>query len=83
MENNKIEIGGLWEQVSKDGKPYYSGSFGRAKLLIFQNKWKEEGSNQPDWKMYIVPAAKKKEDQSEGTTYTAADQPTTTADIPF
>ena len=87
MESNKIELGGLWENVSKAGQPYYSGSLGRAKLLIFQNKHKEPGSKQPDWRMYIVPGFDKKDAKEEyqAKTFTQKDQDLTPAgsDIPF
>ena len=49
-----IEISGLWKGTDKNGNTYYSGYMGRAKILIFKNKYKEEDKH-PDFKMYIAP----------------------------
>ena len=36
FNNDLIELGSLWEEVSRSGKKYYSGSFGpKARLLLF------------------------------------------------
>ena len=59
-----IKLGGLWENESKDGKKYFSGSLGGAKILIFPNKFKEQ-DNQPDYQMYV---AEKQKQESAGTT---------------
>jgi hypothetical protein len=53
-----IKITGLWENDSKNGT-YLSGMLGSAKVVIFRNKYKKDGSKQPDWELYISPAPKK------------------------
>ncbi len=54
MANDMVEISGLWLNES-NGKKWMSGYMGNAKILIFRNTYKTEGSNEPDYKMYIAP----------------------------
>ncbi|UOF80635.1 hypothetical protein [Caudoviricetes sp.] len=57
-----IEISGLWQHESKDGKTkYITGNFGKARILIFKNNFKNEGSNEPDYIFYLEEALKKNE----------------------
>ena len=58
-KSDLIEIGGLWENDGKGGK-YLSGKLGRAKLLVFPNKFKEKDS-QPDYRMYVAPAPERED----------------------
>jgi len=44
-------IGSLWIQQGKRGE-YLSGVVNGAKVIIFRNTYKQEGSKQPDWKVY-------------------------------
>lgn len=54
MENKKmIKLTGLWYNTDKNGEGYYSGTLGGAKVFIFPNKFKEEGSKQPDMNVFI------------------------------
>jgi len=60
-------IGAFWKQTSRDGKKtYLSGSLQlnppngeRIKVIVWANKNKPEGSNQPDFRMYISQPQKK------------------------
>jgi len=55
------ECGALWLNTGKTNNKYYSGTMTlkkgtpeefKLKLLVFKNKYKEEGSNKPDLVMY-------------------------------
>lgn len=55
------ECGALWLNTGKTNNKYYSGSVTinkgsadekKVKILVFKNKYKEEGSNKPDLVMY-------------------------------
>jgi|TARA_R100000656_G_scaffold21193_1_gene18863 hypothetical protein len=54
-----IELTGLWLNKDKEGKTYMKGSLGQGTVLIFKNEKKEEGSNQPDYKMLLAEKTKK------------------------
>ncbi len=54
-----IEIGGIWQNESKDGVVYFSGYLNGAQMLIFKNGYKKEGSREPDYKMYVKKAKPK------------------------
>ena len=53
QDNNRVSLGGLWQQTDKNGNKYLSGSLGFAKLLIFKNS-KKTADNQPDYNMMLV-----------------------------
>ncbi len=58
---NKIKLTGLWEETTKDGKSYLSGTMmPGAKLLIFPNSFKKRPTD-PD---YIASLASSKDDDS-------------------
>ena len=46
-EKNKIIL-------YKDGKIYFSGNLGDSKIMIFPNQFKEPGSKQPDFRLFIA-----------------------------
>lgn len=65
-----IKLTGLWLNESKDGKnKYFSGSLGQGRILIMKNSFKKEGSNEPDYTLYIEESLKKdkKEDETVAT----------------
>ena len=66
MQNDMVNMGGLWKNISANGIEYLSGSFGNAKMMVFKNTNKEEGSNQPDYN--IVMANKQKPEEGSSTT---------------
>ena len=76
-QNAMVRIGGLWLNKSQSGVSYMSGTFGTAKLLVFRNTRKEEGSSAPDYNLYI---AEKREDKS---TSPSSDTGPTGDTIPF
>jgi hypothetical protein len=53
MDKEK-KIGALWLHVTKDGtKKYLSGKVDGKEIVVFKNGYKEEGSKQPDWIIYV------------------------------
>lgn len=67
MENDKVKVKltGLWENTTAKGEKYFSGSLGAARLLMFRNSYKEDGDNQPDYNLFLVPK-EKKDGESKG-----------------
>ena len=61
--NDMVSLGGLWKETSQAGNTYLSGSLGGAKLMIFPNKKKEEGTRQPDYYMKLANKQKPQEDK--------------------
>ena len=64
-------IGAFWKQTSRDGKKtFLSGNIQltpngeKIKVIVWANKNKPEGSNQPDFRMYVSTPQKK--EVSEG-----------------
>lgn len=61
MENNKQkleEAGAFWIRNSKSGTQFLSGkvktkSGEEISVMVFKNKYKTEGSNQPDYRVYF------------------------------
>lgn len=62
MENttkNKLkEAGAFWIKKSKTGNSFLTGSIKTSsgeeiKVIVFKNKYKNEGSNQPDYRVYF------------------------------
>jgi uncharacterized protein (DUF736 family) len=66
------ELGALWIRKSKQGNSFLSGSLsfeggGTAKVVVFKNTYKEAGSSQPDYRIYLdesVPAATQSESKA-------------------
>lgn len=56
-----IELTGLWMNKTKEGETYMKGSLGHGTVLVFKNKHKEEGSNQPDYKIMLAEKTKKED----------------------
>ena len=52
----RIKLGGLWANKSKDGVDYLTGKLSpTVKILIFKNNYKQPGDNQPTHVMYLAP----------------------------
>ena len=58
---NLIEATGLWANKAKDGSTYYAGYLGGMKLLMFPNRKKEPGTNQPDFRLCVGEGKRPKE----------------------
>lgn len=59
-----IELSGLWLHESKDGMKYFSGSLGRARLVVFKNNFKKE-EKEPDYILYLDEPIKKEKVTSD------------------
>ena len=68
-----IELSGLWLNDSKEGKKYFSGSLGRARLLVFKNDFKKD-EREPDYLLYLDKPVKKE---------SAPEKQDSDMDIPF
>jgi hypothetical protein len=53
-----VRLTGLWVNETKDGKKYFSGSLGAARVVIFKNDHKETDKH-PDYILYLSPSDKK------------------------
>ncbi len=53
-KNLKIKAAGLWRNETKDHGEYLSGNWGKLRILIFPNSYKEK-KEQPDFYMYLAP----------------------------
>ena len=52
------EAGALWKRVSKSGNTYLNGTVkgsdgSEIKVIVYSNTYKQEGSNQPDYRVYL------------------------------
>lgn len=62
----RIKLTGLWLNRSKEGQEYLTGRFSASvKILIFKNKYKQAGDNQPTHQMYLVPVDPESRDGGE------------------
>ena len=50
-EMDEREIGALWEKESKNGA-FFTGDVNGQKIVIFKNKFKEDGDKKPTWRIY-------------------------------
>lgn len=57
-----IKLTGLWANESRNGEKYMVGTIGGAKVLIMRNKFKEEGSREPDYNLYVVERGNREKD---------------------
>lgn len=97
MENTKQkleEAGAFWMKKSKTGNSFLTGSVKtksgeEIKVIVFKNKYKTEGSNQPDYRVYFdtKPVSALEQQQEEKpkkeTSKTEAKVELKTEEIPF
>ncbi|MBI3987777.1 MAG: hypothetical protein HY343_12700 [Lentisphaerae bacterium] len=76
-KNELIEITGLWSGKTASGETYFSGSLGRARILIFKNGFKTSDKH-PDYRMYIT----KRKAKDEGNSATASAEESVPAGMP-
>jgi len=57
MATKSHVIGALWNKTSKEGKQYFSGVLtdlrGSINIAVFANDKKEDGTNQPDYRIIL------------------------------
>ena len=88
-QSTTIPLTGLWKNESKNGRVYYSGSIGLAKVLLFENTQREEGANQPHFNLVLGTKAKAKEENPNPGQNESVSQAepqaveANTSDIPF
>lgn len=55
-ESKLVELFALWKNTSQSGETYLSGNLGNnSKVLVLKNNRKEEGDNQPDYRVFVAP----------------------------
>ena len=57
-QNDKVKLTGLWRNTTAKGDMYLSGNVGLSKMLVFKNGYKEEGTNDPDYYVFLAPKKK-------------------------
>ena len=62
--SDMIKLSGMWRNNNANGDPYYSGSIGTARLLMFPNQHRET-DKQPEWILYLAPPKKREETAPE------------------
>jgi uncharacterized protein (DUF736 family) len=97
MDNNdktKLEeAGAFWIKTSKTGNQFLTGkikskSGEEISVMVFKNKYKTEGSNQPDYRIYFDNNSKKenipvKKEATKAAPKSEAKSAPATEDIPF
>lgn len=97
-EKTKLEeAGAFWIKTSKTGTQFLTGkvksqSGEEINVMVFKNKYKTEGSNQPDYRVYFDNNANKKQQDlikkdapksSSKKEVQNTEKPSITEDIPF
>jgi uncharacterized protein (DUF736 family) len=89
------EAGAFWIKTSKTGTQFLTGkvkskSGEEISIIVFKNKYKTEGSNQPDYRIYFdngpktnIETAPAKKIASEAELQTSAKVETKSEEIPF
>ena len=101
MENNEKtkleEAGAFWIKTSKTGTQFLTGkvkskSGEEISVIVFKNKYKTEGSNQPDYRIYFdngpknnmeVPTSKSNDVKASGAPKAEAKTDIKSEEIPF
>lgn len=83
MNEPKIELFGLWRNTTKDGRVWYSGMLGKARVVVFENQYKKPGEKSPDLRVYLTEAAKTEQRPSAPSQEPAAPAHEDTSEIPF
>jgi len=63
-KSDLVEIGALWIGETKTGEMYLNGKMGRAKLLVFRNKFKDTDRH-PDYKVYVTNPERQDQDRAQ------------------
>lgn len=58
-KSEMLRVGGLWRNTTKDGKVYLSGNVGGLRVLVFENDYKEDSENAPDYILNVAQAKQK------------------------
>lgn len=79
-DETKIQLMALWENTSKSGVPYMTGTLGRNKIVAFKNS-RKENERQPDWYVYLQERSEEERSGGTGGGY-QQQQPTGVTDGP-
>ncbi len=84
------EAGAFWIKTSKTGNQFLTGkvkskSGEEISVMVFKNKYKTEGSNQPDYRLYYDNGAPKSaaSEEKEVNKDSASKKETKSEEIPF
>ena len=80
-DENKIQLMALWENTSKSGVPYMTGTLGRNKVVAFKNT-RKENERQPDWYVYLQERSEEERTGGNGGGGYQQQQPTGVTDGP-
>ena len=59
-DSDLLKLMGLWVSQDKNGNDFFSAPYTNGtKMLIYKNTYKKEGSNEPDYNVYVAPKKKK------------------------
>lgn len=58
--DNMIKLTGLFENTSKAGNKYFVGVLGGAKLVMLENK-RRENDNDPHWTLFVTEQPERKQ----------------------
>lgn len=56
-----VKISGIWVNKDKNNRTYLTGQLGGARIVILKNDFREDGTNQPNYNLFIAPFQKKTE----------------------
>ena len=82
------EAGAFWIKTSKTGNQFLTGkikskSGEEISVMVFKNKYKTEGSNQPDYRVYFDNGPAKPVTQAPEKTNSSEKKESKTEEIPF
>lgn len=84
------EAGAFWIKTSKTGNQFLTGkvkskSGEEISVMVFKNKYKTEGSNQPDYRIYFDNGAPKNavSEEKEAKKENSSKKETKSEEIPF
>ena len=73
--SDMVKLTGLWQNQSKNGENYLSGNLGGARVMIFKNKYKREGSKDPDFNLFVAAKQQQQDGGAGGSHYEDDDIP--------
>lgn len=64
-ESKRVKMTGLWKNETRNGKEYWSGNLGSARIEVWPNDRKER-DNHPDLNVYLAPRERKENQGGAG-----------------
>ena len=78
-DSDLVRVTGMWRNSTRQGDPYYSGTCGPLRFVMFTNN-RAKSDRDPEWTLYLCQA-KKKEDAPAPEQ--SQPEPETPTDLPF